>query len=135
MKHELLIDCPHCGKNTFAVREAVMDGWTKKGEVLKCASCGKVIGPCAEEADKEQEATEGSAGKRQALAALLGGDDAPETTSAAFLSEEKHFCRDCAFRVMNAFRIRCMKHEKDVNPMDDCPDFRKRGGEPETHHP
>lgn len=135
MKHELLIDCPHCGKNTFAVREAVMDGWVKKGEVLKCASCGKVIGPCAEETEEGKDAPRESDAKRQALAALLGGGDAPENTSAEFLAEEKHFCRDCAFRVMNAFRIRCMKHEKDVNPMDDCPDFRKRGEEPETHHP
>ena len=42
-------DCPHCGKNTFLKKETVMEGWTRKGEVLKCVSCGAVIEELKEE--------------------------------------------------------------------------------------
>jgi len=120
------VDCPHCGKNVFAVKVPVMEGWTKKGEVLKCATCGAVLGPCAAEKTPDPASDDAFASKRQALAALLGDDTPSERPAPGFLTEEKHFCRDCAHRVMNAFRIRCMKHDRDVNPMEDCPDFRAR---------
>lgn len=127
MKAGQLFDCPHCNQNTFLMKEAVMDGWTKKCDVLKCASCGAVIEEIKENdsfiATQEQQNK-----KRNALAALFGEEPAEDlkTANADFFNTEKHFCRDCQFRVMNAFRIRCSKHEKDVNPMDDCPDFKAR---------
>ena len=129
------VDCPHCGKNTFAVREPVMEGWTKKGEILRCASCGAVIGPCAAEETAGSAGGDAAASKRQALAALLGDEAAAGPVAPGFLKEEKRFCRDCAHRVMNAFRIRCMKHDRDVGPMDDCPDFQAREGKEETQKP
>ena len=126
MKPGQLFDCPHCGKNTFLMKEAVMDGWTKKCDVLKCSSCGTVI-----EEIKEETVVTGQSGKdnskRNALAALFGEEpEDHKVANADFFNTEKKFCRDCQFRVMNAFRIRCGKHEKDVNPMDDCPDFKPR---------
>ncbi len=106
--------CPHCGENSFLMKEAVMEGWKKTGDVLKCVSCGAVIENVVPET-AEQEKSDAQTRKRDALAALFGEEPA-----------EKRFCRDCKFRVMNAFRIRCMKHDKDVNPMDDCEDFVRR---------
>ena len=42
------IQCPHCGADSFLKKESVMDGWTKVGEVLKCASCSAVIADCTQ---------------------------------------------------------------------------------------
>ena len=52
------IQCPHCGKNSFLKKETVMDGWTKKGEVLKCAACGHPVCELKPEADKPADAQE-----------------------------------------------------------------------------
>ncbi|MBR4075616.1 MAG: hypothetical protein IKK25_02000 [Lentisphaeria bacterium] len=115
-------DCPHCGNSSFLKKESVMDGWTKTGEVLKCASCGALVEEIKEEAAGPAAA---SAPKSNALAALLGGDDT-EKIANPFEQTERRFCRDCKHRVMNAFRIYCSLHDKDVGPMDDCPQYEKR---------
>ena len=124
-------DCPHCGKDSFLKKETLMNGWTRAGEVLKCASCGAVIQrlDAAESAASPDAASSDHAG-RNALSALLGGDD--ETGPAVpegFLMQERKFCRDCTYRIATAFRMRCGRHDKDVNPMDDCPDFTPRSGD------
>ena len=49
------IQCPHCGADSFLKKEAVMDGWTKVGEVLKCASCSAVIADCSREESPAQK--------------------------------------------------------------------------------
>lgn len=116
-------DCPHCGNNSFLKKESVMDGWTKIGEVLKCASCGALVEEIKEEA--AGPAASSAAPKSNALAALLGGDDT-EKIANPFEQIERRFCRDCKHRVMNAFRIYCSLHDKDVGPMDDCPQYEKR---------
>ncbi len=116
-------DCPHCGNSSFLKKESVMEDWTKVGEVLKCASCGALVEEIKEEAAEPAAASSGQ--KSNALAALLGGDDT-EKIANPFEKTERRFCRDCKHRVMNAFRIYCTLHDKDVSPMDDCPQYKKR---------
>lgn len=116
-------NCPRCGKNSFLKRESVLDGWRKIGEILKCASCGMTV----EEITPEPAAASSAPApeKKHALADLLGG--AEETVKPdIFAGEEKRFCRDCAFRVANAFRLYCTQHDREVNPMDDCPEYQPR---------
>ena len=50
----------------------------------------------------------------------------PAIIANPFEQTERRFCRDCKHRVMNAFRIYCSLHDKDVGPMDDCPQYEKR---------
>ena len=117
--------CPHCGKNSFLKKESVMDGWTKKGEVLKCASCGRVV--CSlkpQEAAAEADPLKTPSAER--LKSLLGADHFAEKPTIASDETEKRFCKDCAFLVQHPFVLRCMKTNRTVNPMDDCPDFQKR---------
>ena len=108
-----------------------MDGWTRVGEVLKCASCGAVIERIAGSASADGPEENPSSAGINALSALLGGDADKEKPSVPddFLEQERRFCRDCAFRVAAAFRMRCARHDRDVNPMDDCPDFTPRAWE------
>lgn len=125
-------DCPHCGKDSFLKKETLMNGWTRAGEVLKCASCGAVIERMDETGSSgpESEVSGGKAAGLDALSALLGGDtESKAAVPEGFLKQERRFCRDCAYRIATAFRMRCGRHEKDVNPMDDCPDFTPRTGE------
>lgn len=114
-------DCPHCKKSSFLKKESVLEGWTKIGEVLKCASCNVVVEKIQPGAKTEVPEEK----KVNALAALLGVEESAPADN--FLADaERRFCRDCKHRVMNAFRIYCTKHERDVNPMDDCPDYQPR---------
>ena len=49
--------------------------------------------------------------------------DGPKIESS---EDEKHFCRDCIQFVAHPFLSRCELHRKNVNPMDDCLQFKKK---------
>ena len=122
-------ECAKCGADTFLKKESVMDGWTKVGEVFKCASCGVVVATsdASDDASKKDAPVPGTE-KKSALLDFLGEKDIAKPKQE-FMSEETCFCRDCAHLVTNAFRLYCSKHEKDMNPMDDCSDFQRKSGE------
>lgn len=115
--------CPFCGRDTFLKKESKMDGWVKIGEVLKCVACNaevEALTPSSQVASQDSKTN-----ASQALLELLG-ETPPKPVSSPFEGETVAFCRDCSFMVANAFRMYCSKHDKDVNSMDDCPDFRNR---------
>lgn len=123
-------DCPRCGCSSFLKKESILQGWVKVGEVLKCAACGAVVETIAADiAATEKNSGNGaqtvSSNSTDTLAALFGGGSVEKPLNPLAGTDRK-FCRDCKHRIMNAFRIFCSKHGKDVNPMDDCPDFEKR---------
>ena len=119
MKHGDEFDCPYCGQNTFIVKKAVMVGWSKTGDIFACSGCGAKI------ADVEKKKTESIGSEEAASAALAGflGVEKEVKKELSVTDDEKHFCRDCAHLVSHPFLSRCDLHKKDVNPMDDCPDF------------
>lgn len=101
-----------------------MDGWRKAGEVLKCVSCSAIVEEIRPEADSERKAPSRSDGMAK-LASFLG--EAPvEKPRIEAKDSEKRFCRDCAHLVAHPFLCRCSLHNRDVNPMDDCPDFKPK---------
>ena len=115
------ITCPHCGAESFLVRKSLMDGWTKLGEILACSACTAKIADVDKPAGKGGQAEKKESAK---LAALFGADTLIETRpklSAA--DDEKRFCRDCGHLIKHAFLCHCTFHDRDVNPMDDCPEF------------
>ncbi len=118
------INCPHCGMSSFLKKESVMDGWKKAGEVLKCASCSAKIADLPPEvlAREEDKAAKSRADKLQSL---LGGVTVSKPKLEA-KPGERRFCRDCANLVAHPFLSRCSLHNKEVNPMDDCPDFKPK---------
>ena len=122
MKPGDTFDCPHCGKNTFLKKESVMDVWTKKGDVLKCVSCGAVIEEIKESKEEDKKPPlESDAARR--FKNLLGEQDFEKKPEIRAAEGEKKFCRDCAHLIVHPFLSRCMKFAKEVNPMDDCPFF------------
>lgn len=122
MKHGDEIDCPHCGKSTFIVKKAVMDGWSKAGDIFACSGCDAKIADCEE---KEIDETKSDSVASSALAGFLGVEK-EEKKELTATEDEKHFCRDCGHLVSHPFLTRCELHKKDVNPMDDCPDFTRK---------
>ena len=120
-------ECPYCGKSSFLKKESVMDGWKKTGEVLRCAACSAFVENVVESSASGKSCPDGAGDSKKAFLAFLGEDE--EEKQAAFSTmerEECRFCRDCKYRVMTAFQIFCTKHEKEVGPMEDCPDFIRR---------
>ena len=121
--------CPQCKKETFLKKESVMDGWTKKGDVLKCASCGHVACELSEKTNSETHSSDplkSSAAER--FKSILGVDDFEKKPVIDSSEEETRFCKDCIHLIPHPFILRCSRFNKDVNPMDDCPDFKKRIG-------
>ena len=116
--------CPHCGKNSFLKKETVMDGWTKKGEVLKCAACGHLVCELKPEPDPPADPLKSDAANR--LKDLFGGEDFTAKPTLKADGDEAHFCKDCAFLIPHPFVFKCSRLAKMVNPMDDCPHYRRR---------
>ena len=112
--------CPPCGEMTIVKQVTEMDGWTKKGEILTCALCGKKIADVQPEAEQDEKND-----KLSALSALLGGETF-EKPSVSLNQSDRRFCKDCKFAVRNAFVIRCELSGTVVEAMDDCGKFEKR---------
>ena len=117
-------NCPHCGRNSFLKKETVMDGWTRKGDVLKCASCGHLVCELKEESGKPADPLKSDAADR--LKNLFGGEEFVEKPVLKADGDEANFCKDCAFLIPHPFVFKCSKFNKTVNPMDDCPAFKRR---------
>ena len=120
MKQGDSIDCPHCGKNSFLKKVAILDGWTKKGDILACAACSAKI------ADLPPEGQAPAAfpkGKSIGTLESLFGEKHSSGPRIEASEDEKAFCRDCKNYIVHPFMSRCGLHNKNVNPMDDCPDF------------
>ena len=120
-------NCPHCGKNSFLKKEAVMDGWTKKGEVLKCAACGcPVCELKPESSGQSADPLKSAAADR--LKNLFGTGDWVQKPTLKAEGSETNFCKDCAFLIPHPFVFKCSRFNKTVSPMEDCPEFQRRGG-------
>ncbi len=112
-------DCPHCGETSVLKSRKVMEGWSAIGSELVCALCGKKI------ADELPDAATSSTKKKSAkLAALLGEEPvaAPRLDGG---KEAGRFCRNCVDFVDHPFKTVCGRTLKQVDPMGDCPDFRR----------
>jgi len=113
------IKCPFCEKEAFAVKETEMDGWTKKGEILKCSSCGAKLADISKVDPLSLKIV--STEKLDKLASFLGTD---KVVHKAIESDgEKAFCKDCKYYIKHPFMNRCSLHTREVGPMDDCADF------------
>jgi hypothetical protein len=120
MKRGDRLECPNCGQSTIAKEKVVMDGWTAKEKILICTLCGEKVGEIETDADVAVTETENSA--LSGLSALLG-EEPEEKIKLTAEGSERHFCRDCVHYVAHPFLSRCELHKKNVNPMDDCPDY------------
>lgn len=115
MKAGDVFRCPDCKQDSIVKVRRKMDGFRCLGEELVCMLCGAVQPgeTPAEASDPEKDANP--------LAALLGvADTAPERLAD---DSGRGFCRDCKHYISHPFLSRCDKHDRGVNPMDDCPDF------------
>ncbi len=120
MKEGDKITCPLCGEETFVKSESMLDGWTVKGKILKCAICG---GKLADESDEPEEAVEEK--KSAGLSALANflDTEVEEAPSHNISQDVRRFCKDCANFIEHPFRTRCGLWDKEVDPMDDCEQF------------
>ncbi len=120
--------CSACGETAFAKKETVLDGWTAKGTRLVCPYCGAEAGP----EDAPDSASDSTSSKTKAMEGLLNLLGETESATAPDWTEtEMRFCRDCAHASANVFRIVCTKTGREVDPIGDCADYRKRSGVPQ----
>lgn len=113
------IPCPLCGETTIVKSRRRYDGFTVVGEEYFCMICNGALGPA------DQTAAGAATPTASRLAALL------DTEIAAVPTLEdapgvRHFCRDCKHFISHPFLSRCEFHHREVNPMDDCPDFERK---------
>lgn len=116
--------CPHCQTSSFAKSHSEYDGFSLKRRYLACAFCQAEIG-----IKKEAKATDKPTAKSHAaekLSSLFGEvQTADEPVMSELLSDDKqrHFCKNCRHNFVTPFKCHCNLHQKEVEPLHDCPDF------------
>jgi len=113
--------CPQCEKPTLFTSEAVYEGFSKVGEVMKCTECGH------EMADTDIEAASSLAPKPE----VFGEEDQPESMRLVGQGDPLKTCRHCQHYVENPFTQRCSLHRKEVQATDSCERFEVRKEEDE----
>lgn len=119
------VKCPHCGANSFLVKKPVMEGWTKRGDILACASCGAKVADLAAAVLVDAPQDDGSKKQLDKLASFLGTSKVEHQTLRVD-EKEQRFCRDCQHFIAHPFLNRCGLRNLNVNPMDDCGDFQTK---------
>lgn len=114
--------CSSCKAETRVKAQRRLDGWTVVGEDLVCALCGHVL-LSMENRPSDTEEQKDSSEKVTALANFLS-EELP-TRQRLVDEEEGRFCRDCVHFLKHPFVSRCLLHDREVEPMDDCEDFEK----------
>ncbi|MGD9498468.1 MAG: hypothetical protein AB7Y46_19395 [Armatimonadota bacterium] len=132
--------CRACGHESVAKVKKLMDGWRCTGEVILCAFCQTPVtspsssAPSAPSPVGAADSAADAAALRR-LAALLDTEPAapPRLADAA----RGCFCKDCRHFLRHPFYSRCLLHEKNVEPMEDCDDFdpRPEGADPASAAP
>lgn len=102
-----------------------MNGWVKVGEYCACSLCGaRLTDEAVASSDCPPQKME--SGSTDQLADFLGASEKKEAKVVIEDDGERRFCRDCIEFLPHPFQDRCARHQRPVNPMDDCPDFCRR---------
>ncbi len=116
MKENIEIVCPTCGKETLLKKEPVYDGFKKKGELLKCISCGHIFDDKTKVPFKDKKETP----------AIFNKEDLPKAPQVFKGDENARLCRYCKHYIVNPFTQRCAFHHKEVEATDTCENFEKK---------
>lgn len=106
------IHCPGCKTDSLLLRDPVYDGFTKTGEMLKCATCGFEF---------DDEASVPYVAKRNAP--VFTDADRSAAVQVFTSDEADRLCRHCANYVVNPFMQWCSQHKREVQATDTCEQF------------
>ena len=111
------IACPFCGKNSFLMAKPRFDGFRKVGMVEFCSGCGHEF----QEGDRPSLCE-----RKETLEELLGPSQKPSLPQFLGKRENLRFCMYCEEYVKHPFTQRCMKHQREIEATDSCPDFQRK---------
>ena len=116
--------CEQCKMARQPVLKKIVRNFAVVGAELVCPVCGAPLTPPRK---KETPEAVSSSPKPSALSSLLGTSE-PSTQQTVLdkTADALKICRDCHWCVFTPFETRCSKHDKLVEPTDDCPDFTPR---------
>jgi len=117
--------CPKCDRDSVIKVVRRMEGWKCVGEELVCAFCQTEVYRSEADSDSCDSGEKVDPGVAR-LAGFLGQEIRPRQKLTT--DEDSHFCRDCRHFLRHPFVSRCLLHDKEVDPMQDCADFAARGG-------
>jgi ribosomal protein S27E len=112
--------CPACNKETFVIKEAVYEGFTRIGERMKCAVCGHLFEPPTETAPVKKTPD------------IFSEDDKSPVLNVFGEGENRVICRYCKHYLVNPFKQWCGFHKKEVEATDTCSSFSVRETKTQT---
>ncbi len=112
-----------CGRESLLVRKPKYDGLRKVGDILACASCGRIY-------EREEDVPY----KEAQTIRVFDEADRAEKVDVFEEGENRRICRYCLHYVINPFTQWCGMHRKEVAATDTCDRFAPRP-EPEEKEP
>jgi hypothetical protein len=116
--------CPYCQAGSFAKSRTEYEGFSVKRVYLVCAFCQAEISGNGK-GDKTAKSPAKSTGSNK-LSSLFGQSQATDKPGMAELlsdDNERRFCKNCRHNFITPFKCHCNLHQKEVEPLHDCPDF------------
>jgi transcriptional regulator of met regulon len=65
-------------------------------------------------------------GKLASLFADAEESDTPVISELLSDDQERRFCKNCRHNFITPFKCHCNLHQKEVEPLQDCPDFQPK---------
>ena len=116
--------CPYCQSASIAKSKTEYDGFIAKRKYLVCAFCGaELIPPGNEQKTKKKTAKHPEPEKLSSLFGEDGTTDAPVISDLLSDDRQRRFCKNCKHNFITPFKCYCELHQKEVEPLQDCPDF------------
>ena len=153
--------CARCGMTTILQTKRRYDGFTLLEEYQACGFCGTRIEIAKDLTAQPNVQADSTGKKSAMSAYLFGTDASSSSSGAvsgavtALPTSQRpgqdsgsvtgtggstggigeapkgHFCRDCRHYVKHPFLSRCGRHDCEVEPMQDCPDFSRSDDPPQ----
>ncbi len=116
--------CPHCQSLSFAKLKTEYEGFTARRAYLVCAFCLAELLPNEKESKADKAPVKSHCPEKlSSLFGETGAGDEPVISELLLDDQERRFCKDCLHNFITPFKCHCDLHQKEVEPLQDCPDF------------
>lgn len=116
--------CPHCQSVSIAKQKTEFDGFTVKRTYLVCAFCQAELAASKKPSKPGKKSV--TSPLPDQLSSLFGASSdggKPDISDMLSDDQERRFCKNCCHNFITPFKCHCNLHQKEVEPLQDCPDF------------
>jgi len=116
--------CPHCQSASIAKLKTEYEGFSVKRSYLVCAFCQAELFADKKPAKQRKAPVKNPSSEK--LSSFFGeraDTSGPAMSELLSDDQDRRFCKNCRHNFITPFKCHCNLHQKEVEPLQDCPDF------------